>query len=280
MESETQVVRNVEAEGRYLSAGPVSVAWISTIGPREQNQDSARCRLRADGSWLIGVADGLGGHPRGRAAARRAIRALPRRISGPDWLFEAFRTAHKAVTKLTPSHLRHTLRDATMCPATTLSVAAWTPERGLVVGIAGDTRVVVLWRDDEGWHGRPVGRLHRSAGEFGYLVRYLGAPLRWPPMGSTDRDPMDVFTDDDIEALTDLNAFAVLVASDGAWEPIASDSKHPVGEAIAAVLDANDSDAHSIATRVMTTARTIGLNDNATTAVSCVTSSTPDADTG
>ncbi|WP_419921964.1 protein phosphatase 2C domain-containing protein [Candidatus Poriferisodalis sp.] len=129
MESETQGVRSVEVEGRYLFAGPVSVAWQSDAGPREQNQDSACGRLRVDGSWLIAVADGLGGHPRGRAAARRAIRALPRRISGADELFDAFKTAHRAVTKLTPGHLRHTLRDATMCPATTLSVAAWAPAR-------------------------------------------------------------------------------------------------------------------------------------------------------
>ena len=58
-----------------------------------------------------------------------------------------------------------------MCPATTLNVAWWTPESGRVVGIAGDTREMVLWRDDESCHGRSVGRLHRSAGESGYLVR-------------------------------------------------------------------------------------------------------------
>ena len=168
------------------------------------------------------------------------------------------------------------MRDVTRCPATTMSLAAWTPQDGLTVGIAGDTRVVVLWRDDTGWHGRPVGRLHRSAGETGYMVRYLGAPLGWPHMGATDRDPMDVFTDDDIDAPTDLEAFAVLVASDGAWEPIAARSKRPVGEAISSVIDVGDSDAHSIATRVMDAARTIGLSDNATVAVACITSSTPD----
>ena len=259
-----------------MVAGPVSVAWRSDIGPREQNQDSARCRLLADGSWLAAVADGMRGHPRGRAAARRAIRALPRRIAGPDELFDAFKTAHRAVVKLTPGHLRHTMREVRRCPATTLSAVAWTPESGLMVGIAGDTRVVVLWRDDEGWHGESVGRLHRSAGAYGYLIRYLGAPRTWPQMGDTDRDPMDIFTDADIEVPASLSAFAVLVASDGGWEPVASDSKRPVGEAIAAVLEVANSDAHSIATRVTGAARDIGLNDNATTPVACITSSTPD----
>lgn len=258
----------------YASAGPVSVACITDIGPRQQNQDDARCRLRSDGSWLIAAADGLSGHPRGRAAARRATEALPKRISGPAEMFSAFETAHKSVVTLTPSHLRSTMRDVHLCPATTLAVAAWTPEDGLTVGIAGDTRVLVLWRDADGWHGRTVGRLHRSAGEYGYLVRYLGAPRRWPPMG-TGRDPMDVFTDNDIEAPVDLDAFAILVASDGAWEPIASKAKRPAAEAIAAVLDVGDSDAHAIATRVMNAARRLGLSDNASVAAAVITNGAP-----
>lgn len=221
----------------------------------------------------------MGGHPRGRAAARRAIGALPRRVSGQVGLFEAFKAAHEAVNKLTPGHFRTTMREIRRCPATTLSAAAWTSESGLVVGIAGDTRVVALWRDDEGWQGRSIGRLHRSAGEYGYLIRYLGAPRSWPQMGATDRDPMDVFTDTEIEAPTSLSAFAVLVASDGASEPIAIDSKRPIAHAIAAIPDFDDGDAHSITTRVTDTARTIGLNDTATVAVGCVTGSTADADT-
>ena len=205
------------------------------------------------------------------------MRTLPKCISGTGGMFEAFETAHRAVVKLTPSHLRTTMRDIQRCPATTLSVAAWNTESSLVMGIAGDTRVVALWRDDVGWHGRPVGRLHRSAGEYGYLVRYLGAPRRWPPMGQTGRDPMDVFTDNDIETPTDLDVFAVLAASDGVWEPIASKAKRPAADAIAAILKPDDSDAHTIATRVMHTARSIGLNDNATIAVACITESAPDA---
>lgn len=264
-------------EARYAQAGSVSVACITDIGPRNKTQDHARCRLRDDGSWLIAVADGLGGHPRGRAAARHAIGALPRRISGADELFLAFRAAHSAVVKLAPKQLRKTMRDIHLCPATTLSVAAWTPESGLAVGIAGDTRVVALWRDAAGWHGQPVGRLHRSAGEFGYLIRYLGAPRQWPPMG-TGRDPMDVLTDDDIAAPANLSAFAVVVASDGAWEPIASKAKRPAADAIAAVLDLDDSDAHAIAVRVLDAARAAGLHDNAAVSIACITSNPPDDD--
>ena len=77
-------------------------------------------------------------------------------------MYRAFRAAHKTVVMLAPESLRFTIRDIPMCPASTLSVAAWTPEDGLVVGIAGDTRVAVLWRDELGWHGRPIGQVHRS----------------------------------------------------------------------------------------------------------------------
>ena len=99
-------------------------------------------------------------------------------------------------------------------------------------------------------------------------------------MGQTDRDPMDIFTDDDIDAPTELDAFTVVVASDGAWEPIASKAKRPAAEAVAAVLDVGDSDAHSIATRVLGSARSIGLTDNATIAVACITGGPPNARTG
>lgn len=264
-------------EGRYATAGAVSVAFVSAVGPRDQNQDAACCRIRGDGSWLVAVADGLGGHPRGRAAARRAIKALPGCVAGAAEMHAAFQAGHQAVTKLAPSHLRQTRRDLRMCPATTLSVAAWTAETGLTVGIAGDTRTVVLWRDDAGWHGRSVGRLHRSAGEYGYLVRYLGAPLAWPPMGETGRDPMDIFTDADIDVPTDLTGYATVIASDGAWEPLTSDAARPVAHAIAAAVHADDDDARIIADRIMDAALKIGLADNATVAVAAVIPTT-DAD--
>ena len=94
-------------------------------------------------------------------------------------------------------------------------------------------------------------------------------------MGQTDRDPMDIFTDADISAPIDMDALAILLASDGAWEPIASHSKHPIGDAIAAVLKPDDSDAHSIAIRVLGSARSIGLTDNATVAAAVITNGAP-----
>ena len=89
-------------------------------------------------------------------------------------------------------------------------------------------------------------------------------------MGETDRNPMDVFTDDDIEVPASLSAFAVVVVSDGAWETISSDANRPVAHAIAAVSDVDARDAHDIAHRIMTAARSTGLDDNATVAAACV----------
>ena len=72
---------------------------------------------------------------------------------------------------------------------------------------------------------------------------------------------MDLFIDENIEAPEDISAFAVVIASHGAWEPLEIRTKRPTADAIAAVLDVNGSDAHSIAIRVMDTASEAGLAD-------------------
>ena len=277
MWTDSNSVSNVASEGRYMSAGAVSVAWLSDVGPRDENQDRARARLHDDNSWMIAVADGLGGHPRGRAAARAAIKSLPRRIATPDEMYEAFKASHGAVFELAPKRLRCSRRDLHRCPASTLCVAAWTPAGGLLVGIAGDTRAVVLCHDDESWRGRSLGRLHRNISIYGYVTKYLGAPRGWPPLQGDDSDPMDLFTDDDIDLPAESSAIAVAIVSDGAWEPLVRDvyagntkQADPVGKAIAACVGPHDRDSHTIATRIMTAARTAGLNDNATAAVACV----------
>ena len=195
--------------------GAVSVAWLTEIGPREENQDCARIRLHDDSSWLVAVADGMGGHPRGRDASRAAIRTLPRRIGTPDEMFEAFEVSHETVFKLAPQYARYSRHEVRKCPASTLCVAAWSQSGGLLVGIAGDTRPVVLWRDDDSWHGRTLGRLHRNISIYGYITKYLGAPRSWPAMGANDRDPMDIFADDDIDLPADPTAIAVAIVSDG-----------------------------------------------------------------
>ena len=251
MQTETNKASSVASEGRHMSAGAVSAAWLSDTGPRDENQDRALARLHDDNAWLIAVADGLGGHPKGRTAARTAIKSLPRRIATPHEMFQAFKAAHEAVTELAPTHLRCSRRDLHRCPASTLCVAAWTPSDGLLVGIAGDTRPVVLRRDDNSWHGRSLGRLHRNISIYGYITKYLGAPRSWPAMGANDPDPMDIITDDDIDLPADPTAIAVVIVSDGVWEPLVREvyvgkvkQADPVGKAIAACVTPDDLDAH------------------------------------
>ena len=277
MQTDTGKASRVTSEGRHKASGAVSVAWLTDTGPRDENQDRSIVRLHDDSSWLIAVADGLGGHPRGRDASKTAIKALPRLVDTQEAMYQAFKAAHEAVFKLAPQYARYSRHEVRKCPASTLCVAAWTPAGGLLVGIAGDTRPVVLWRDDDSWHGRTLGRLHRNISIYGYITKYLGAPRSWPAMGANDRDPMDIFADDDIDLPADPTAIAVAIVSDGAWEPLVRDvyagkakQADPVGKAIAACVTPDDRDAHTIATRIMAAARTAGLTDNATVAVACI----------
>ena len=260
-----------------MSVGAVSVAWLTDMGPREENQDRARIRIHDDSSWLVAVADGMGGHPRGRDASRAAIRTLPRRIATPDEMHGVFKAANDRVAKLAPEVFRYSRNEAHRCPASTLCVAAWTPCGGLLVGVAGDTRAAVLWCDGESWHGRTLGRLHRNISVYGYVTRYLGAPRIWSPLLGNDRDPMDIFTDDNIDLPAEPDSIAVVIVSDGVWEPLVREiyagktkQSDPVGKALAATLNPDDRTAHSIATRIMTAAQTAGFHDNATVAVACV----------
>ena len=189
MQTDTGKATRVISEGRHKASGAVSVAWLTDTGPRDENQDRAVARLHDDSSWLVAVADGMGGHPRGRDASKTAIKALPRLVDTQEAMYQAFKAAHETVFKLAPKYARYSRHEVRKCPASTLCVAAWTPAGGLLVGIAGDTRPVVLWRDDDSWHGRTLGRLHRNISIYGYITKYLGAPRSWPAMGANDRDP-------------------------------------------------------------------------------------------
>ena len=254
MQTDTGKATRVISEGRHKASGAVSVAWLTDTGPRDENQDRAVARLHDDSSWLVAVADGMGGHPRGRDASKTAIKALPRLVDTQEAMYQAFKAAHETVFKLAPKYARYSRHEVRKCPASTLCVAAWTPAGGLLVGIAGDTRPVVLWRDDDSWHGRTLGRLHRNISIYGYITKYLGAPRSWPAMGANDRDPMDIFADDDIDLPADPTAIAVAIVSDGVWEPLVREvyagkakQADPVGKAIAACVTPDDHTAHSIA---------------------------------
>lgn len=142
----------------------MSVAWLTEIGPSVENQDRAAVHIGSDGSWLVAVADGMGGQPEGREAAIAAIRGLPRRTSGPEELHDGF-------------------------------AAAWTPDDGLLVGYAGDT-LPVLWHNDGDRHGRTLGTPHRRPD--GTIALFVGAPGVWPEKRDGDYGRMDILTEAEI----------------------------------------------------------------------------------
>ena len=263
----------VRAEGWHLQRGSVSVAWVTDIGPREENQDRAASHIGVDGSWLIAVADGMGGQPRGREAAIAAIRGLPTRIGSAGEMHTGFAAANDEVAALTPDYLRFTRSDFHSCPAATLCAAARTPEGELLVGYAGDTMPVLLWHEDEGWRGRALGTPHRY--RDGAIACYVGAPGVWPKEHDPERGRMDILTLKDIEPPSD--DYAIAIMSDGVWEPIIRQAYQdrefpddPLGPALAIAFGPDDHDANSLAHAIITAARTAGLDDNATVAVAAI----------
>ncbi len=269
------------ADGRHRSVGSVSVAWLSDAGPRPSNLVRAVAHVHDDGAWLLGVADGLGGHPRADETAEAALSGLPQRLSGPDEMWQAFAAANRRVALLAPSRFFEPLEPGETptverAPASTLCVAAWTPTGGLTVGAAGDTLALVRW------HGDPAGRAviepHRSRLLYPErpLTRFLGQLDDWldEPLG-TDADPMETWTDADL-APAAADGLTVAVLSDGAWTRFGRLGRrgHPVGRALgqqlASVMSPEAGDARDIAQQIMEASRAKGLHDNAAVAVAHV----------
>ena len=249
------------------SAGLASVAAVSDIGPRRVNEDRGLAVVsEVDGSWVIAVADGLGGHTRGDEAAEAAMEGLPQRIAGPDEMAVAFGEANERVLALTgPETWRKNL-PLFMFPMSTLCVAAWTPEGGLLIGWMGDTLPFVANAAPGGFGGFLSGRPHRIPG--GSIEICLGMPPTGPDAGP---GPVEV------EIIGESGAGerpdAVILASDGAWEPFVyahgvdwlSDDSTAGG--IGAACGTAASTADDVARRILAEARRLGLNDNATVAV-------------
>jgi hypothetical protein len=247
--------------------GAVTVAALTDTGPRKANEDRMSTAVSDDGSWVIAVADGLGGHARGDEAAQAAVDGLPERIGSAADMAMAFAEADQRVLALS-----RVLREenswvaGARIPMSTLCVAAWTPEGGLLIGWMGDTMPFVVRCGPEGYTGSCCGRPHR--GPFGGIEACLGQPPEdWGPgAGAVDVEIVDGFDDSDLPD-------AVIIASDGAWEPLAIEygdaewlwDDSPAG--IGSACNPGAADASGIAESVLANARGLGLNDNATVAV-------------
>ena len=252
------------------SVNTPTVAARSDVGPREVNEDRSFTALSAeDGACVIAVAAGHGGHPRAAEAAEAAVAVLPLRIASEVDMEAAFVTAHRAVAALAPS-LTAWRSSPEQCPMTTLCVAAWTPEGGLIVAFMGDTLpVLILWPDPDSADGHYLGAIHR--GIFG-LTGCLGAdPRRTRPEGGGAEFHLELWENLDGEFAEE---WAVVVASDGVWEKLAlgrdgadSCTVYSLCVRVAAFVGPAGRPAERIAEDLLAAARDRGLDDNATVAV-------------
>ena len=230
----------------------VSVGAVTDTGPRHVNADRFVVSGPADdGSWVVAVADGVGGHPEAFDAAEAAVGSLPERIGSLDAMCDAFVVAADRVAAMAPSHedfeaaeraeLGDTVADLMVrsgasanryvasCPLCTLCVAAWTPTGGLLVASAGDTLAFeVRWPASGAPWRRLIAEPHRqppgARGVSSYLGAYNnGSTVICPPPGDYHHpDSYNPY----LAALAvhppsdPATAVAVIVASDGAWEPL------------------------------------------------------------
>ena len=246
---------------------------MSDIGPRRVNEDRALAVVSdSDGSWLIAVADGLGGHTRGDEAAQVTVEGLPRRIASPEDMAIAFGEANERVLALTGPETWQRNLPLFMFPMSTLTVAAWTPEGGLLIGWMGDSLPFVATAGPDGFSGYCCGRPHRQPG--GSIDLCLGMPPIDAEAGAGLVE-VEIVGESGEGSPPD----AVILATDGAWEPFVyrhgvewlSDDSPGGGIGAAcgprAATTGAAPDAQDLAARILAEATSLGLNDNATIAV-------------
>lgn len=168
----------------------------SERGRRRENQDSHTVvKWSCDDlegafapGWLICVADGLGGHPRGAEASAAAVEAV-RRFAPADGhsatdedLVALFRAAFDGVDMLRSrgeNLFADTGPNAALWwvpqPATTLTVATWTAGGGLKVANIGDSRAYVMAPDGDLLfssiaHNTAEGHLSRCVGDYPFMA--------------------------------------------------------------------------------------------------------------
>ncbi|WP_420625489.1 PP2C family protein-serine/threonine phosphatase [Candidatus Poriferisodalis sp.] len=253
------------------------IATRTEIGPRDRQEDRARAVENTDGSWMIAVADGLGGHPYGDEAAQAAVDALPERIADVAEMTAAFNAANAAAWALRPEMRSHNEGVSSAIALTTLVVAAWTPEGGLLLSWIGDSMgFVVPLGGGPGWHSTP----HNDP--FGFISRCIG--MSRADQDSFDLPPGDVdHLGDDVRGervnrWIEGGGLLVVLATDGLFGPILgahgrewfSDDPDDNSLGFALPTDRRGTAADAADT-LMDTARFAALQDNITIAVARIT---------
>ena len=258
------------------------LASLIEHGGRECQQDAVRTVPNPDGSWVIAVADGTGGGVNAEEVAPAAVAALPGRIASDEEMTAAFAAANLAARRLGTTESRARLDEDlpagwTGDPDTTLAVAAWTPEGGLVAAWVGDSVVVVVpAQRGRCWYGRPqrIRAGNRLIGEFAASGEAARESLR-----GTIRRLSDDMGGDEVDRLVAGGAI-VAVLSDGAysgymglesgppWLEGWREGGDPDVSMLAVLL--SEQARHSAARAagaLMREARRVGLHDNASVAV-------------
>ncbi|WP_419554611.1 PP2C family protein-serine/threonine phosphatase [Candidatus Poriferisodalis sp.] len=253
------------------------IATRTEIGPRDRQEDRARAVVNPDGSWMIAVADGLGGHPYGDEAAQAAVDTLPERIADVAEMTAAFNAANAAAWALRPEMRAHNEGVSSAIALTTLVVAAWTPEGGLLLSWIGDSMgFVVPLGGGSGWHSTP----HNDP--FGFISRCIG--MSRAGQDSFDLPPGDVdHLGDDVrgervDRWIENGGLLVVLATDGLFGPILGAhgrewfNDDPDDDSLGFALPADRrGTAADAADTLMDTARFAGLQDNITIAVARIT---------
>lgn len=261
-------------EGRRLST---EIATRIEQGARKRQEDAVTAAANEDGSWVIAVADGVGGVRRGDEAAPAAIGALPQRISGDADMAEAFAAANRAVRALAPPNSMYALDEDmpgywAVEPVTTLAVAAWTPEQGMTAAWVGDSIVCVMpVAAHNGWYGEPV---HMRGGNPVIGEFAVQGDAAAPSMLQRMRRMSDTISQEDIGRIAGRAGVIVAVLSDGAYSGTMRHTSGPWDAADrlgSALPDSSRQSADAVAQALMSNAWWHGLRDNAAIAVAVMT---------
>ncbi|NBD38448.1 MAG: SpoIIE family protein phosphatase [Verrucomicrobia bacterium] len=127
------------------------VAARSETGPvRRENEDSCLVADLEEGEWIFAVADGVGGHARGKEASSTTLRLLEERLraSAPDLsMEEAQNLLREALVDINDCILnKNTGKSGRDRMGTTLT-AVWRRAGGLHVAQIGDSRLYCFSHD-------------------------------------------------------------------------------------------------------------------------------------
>lgn len=183
----------------------------TAIGTRSQNDDAYYAEKVGDNSWLFIVADGLGGHDKGRVAANTAIDSVVRSINNCnilDWneIVEAANSAVRMAQKEMCSDMK-----------TTIAIV-YVDEKSTFAVHVGDTRIYAFKSGQIVYQSRDhsVSQMAVAVGEIGpdEIRNHVDRNLLTKALGCNNNIQPDV------RLLSNSSYDAFLLCSDGFWEDV------------------------------------------------------------